>query len=187
MKQRVLLVLLVLIGLVLGFVQERTKVSLNFTIEASQKTTSWNELGFDERGEALKALKLFRPTDYYYNHKPIELYLKLDRVQLVQLKWILLFAWVAIFWMMNVLILRIAFRNKRLISMMNIGYVALLVLGGGVYALAKVTGTLAQGHGVSREIIGATQSLIPAVIVGVGHAVFKTNQSNEKTTRFRSS
>ena len=186
MRRKLLVGALVLVGLAMGFVQERTKVSLNFTIDAAATSQSWDALNVQERKQVLTEYRRFRPSEYYSNHEPIDYYLNYTKSGLSTIKWLLLAIWVAAFWVINFALLRVAFGRTKLTKYLHWGQGLLLVIGGGTFIIAKLTNTLPQGYGVARELLGAAQSMIPAVILGVGYALFQRIDNDEQNSRVKS-
>ena len=183
MKRKALVIGLVVFGLVMGFVQEKTKVSLNFIIDAAAQSTSWDDLDVQNRVQVLNEFRRFRPSEYYSNHEPIEFYLNYSKKQLATMKWLLLGIWVLVFWVINYFLLRVAFGRTMVLSYLHWGQGLLLLIGGATFGLAKATGTMSQGYGVARELIGGVQSMIPAFILGVGYLLFQRIEDDKKNFR----
>jgi hypothetical protein len=179
MKNRVLAFLLVFIGIVFGFFQERVKIETNFILEHAVNIQGYAQMTVPERVTSLQAFRKDHPFDYYFNHEPVELLMRLDEGQLVVLKWIAALA----FLVLNAAIVIKAFSlwtgSKALTKQIVLAYVGFLFVAIAVYGISRLLGHSAEGYGFARKILGALQSPVPLMILIPAYSLLTNSTSNE--------
>lgn len=179
MKNKILALLLVFIGLVFGFFQERVKIETNFILEQAVHVQGYAQMAVSDRMTALQVYRIDHPFDYYFNHEPIEALMRLDIKQLTLLKWFS----ALIFLVINATIVVIAFKlwtgTKKLTRSIVVAYLAFLLLAVAVYGVARLAGHAAEGYGFARKILGALQSPVPLMILIPAYSLLTKHTQNE--------
>ena len=163
---------ILVLAVLLGFVEERSKISLNFTTECASKIEGWDVLTPELRKEALYSCREFRPSDYYSNHEDVVFYQTMELSGLKMLKWLLAVIWIFVFWIVNGWLLKTFFRGNFPLMFLHGTFI---LLGAGVvffFAFGKWTASFGQSYCVARELLGALQSVVPCFILGFGHYLF---------------
>jgi len=164
MKAGVFIGLLVAAALILGFYQERLKISINYVIENGQLISGFFEMNEQQRKEAIEMHRVVAPFDYYHNHTTEEWLYGLSLGQLIKLKWAVTFVFLFVFGLINALIVRLYSGQRKLAIWLIALYVGLIATAFAIYFLGQLSGLDESAYAISRRITGALQSLVPSMI-----------------------
>ncbi|MFZ4784649.1 MAG: hypothetical protein ACOYLH_04165 [Flavobacteriales bacterium] len=164
----------------LGFTQEWIKVALNFHIEKGMTEPGFFEMTPDQRIAILEEIKNDNPFDYYQSHETIDLYAYLSLSQLKALKWVLTLGFVVIFYFLNRWIIDILIHVKILRKWLTYTYIGAFSTALLIYALGVLTGYSDLFYMVSRKMVGALQSPIPAIMTWAGWRLYTDHNSVKK-------
>lgn len=170
MSSRWIIATVVLIGLVAGYFQENVKIAINFTLDCAQYA-GWDSQSIAGRSQQLEAFRVNRPSDYYYNHNPIESLAHLTVGQLKALKWAFSLLLIAFYWILTWIGLRKSYKGKFPVRVLHYGYVGLLVLCATIFAFGKFF-QIAPAYDVAREILGWLQSVVPLLLLVLGYSIY---------------
>jgi|JI10StandDraft_1071094.scaffolds.fasta_scaffold06624_6 hypothetical protein len=157
--------IVILLAIVIGFVQENVKVNINYLIDKGEAIPGFFESNAKVKGEMLEKVKINAPFDYYHNHAKIDFLLSLNHGQLVMLKWIATLVFIVVFMFINASIITWFTEDKLYFKRTLWMYAGFFMLALLIYMAGKFTGTSLQAYGVSREIVGGLQSLVPLMIL----------------------
>lgn len=159
------LMILVLLAILLGFVQENIKVNVNYLLEKGEKIPGFFQVDAKTKTTMLEQVKIDAPFDYYHNHQRQEWLLNLSHTQLSSFKWLITVVFIVVFMTINAWIMKI-FTGEKVFVKRTIGiYVVFFLLAVFIFLLGKITGTSDRAYGVSREIVGGLQSLVPLMLM----------------------
>lgn len=164
MKRKLLIGVVILTGIICGFLQEYVKVNINYTLEAGDKIKGFYEQTVETKKEWLAQVAIDAPFDYYHNHKRIDSLLSLSKSQLSLLKWVVTFIAIMIFLIINVSLIKLITDDRKLIIWFIKLYGVFCLISVAIYIFGKFTNTLAQSYAVSREIAGGLQSMVPTML-----------------------
>ena len=164
MKRRLILIILLLSGLVLGFVQENWKVGVNFVLEQSEAVPGYWNLSPQERSAAVEARRIFSPLDYYYSHDTPRYLFSMERSELTALKWGITGGMILIFLIINASVAFLMTNDRKSVRWMAIGYAYVFGTAFIIYLAGYATGNVATTYGISRKLAGGLQSLIPLML-----------------------
>ncbi len=166
MKYRVAkITAIVFLAIVLGFLQENLKVSINYLLETGDKIPTFFQQDVNTKQSWLEQVRVNAPFDYYHNHRRIEWLYHCSRTQLNILKWIVTVFFVVIFMIINALLISWWTRNKKYFKWTIGLYVVFFAFAFVIYLGGHISGTSMQAYGVSRKIVGGLQSLVPLMIL----------------------
>jgi hypothetical protein len=165
MKAGVFIGLLVAAALILGFYQERLKISINYVIENSQLISGFFEMNEQQRKEAIEMHRVVAPFDYYHNHTTIPWLYRMELHQLAALKWIVTAFFLAAFCAFNIALLKTLQKGPSLTRAVLITYGVLVPFAFMIYLSGRFTGLSIESYAFSRKILGALQSVIPSMII----------------------
>jgi|LauGreDrversion4_2_1035121.scaffolds.fasta_scaffold33911_4 hypothetical protein len=158
-------VILLVIGILLiGFMQERVKVNINFILEKSTNFPNFFNLPAEQRIEVLAPLKKQGNFDYYYSHGNIQFLYTMDLTQLKALKWLITGISVLVHLLINILLLRIF--NCPKIHFKMLYFLSAFIL---MFALSsQLLGTLlnlsSEFYPITRGLMGILQTPILGII-----------------------
>lgn len=179
MKNKSLAILLVVLGIVFGFFQERIKIETNFILEHASKIQGYAQMTSPERVAAIQLFRKDHPFDYYFNHTPIEVLMDLNEGQLFGLKWGLAF----VFLLINAALVLAAFSlwvGSRAFNMPILWvYLGFLILAIAVFGLSRFLGYGLEGYGFARKILGALQSPVPLMLLVPAHSLLTKHTRDE--------
>ncbi len=179
MKNKALAFLLVFVGIVFGFFQERVKIETNFILEQAVNIQGYAQMSGPERVAALQMFRKDHPFDYYFNHEPVEVLMRLDEGQLVVLKWMA----ALVFLVLNAAIVIKAFSlwtgSKNLTRQIVVAYLGFLLVAVAVFTVSRFFGHGTEGYGFARKILGALQSPVPLMILVPAYSLLINTTANE--------
>ncbi len=178
------IIILLLVAVVIGFLQENLKVNINYLLDKGEAIPGFFDTDAAAKKEQLEKVKINAPFDYYHNHRKLESLLMLSHTQLVMLKWGVTVFFVVVFMFINAFVMK-WFTGQTIYFKRTIWlYVLFFLLAFSIYGIGKITGTSVQAYGVSREIVGGLQSLVPLMILIpaswllMHHNTFVRNEKN---------
>lgn len=161
--------------LVLGFLAERVKVSLNFYLEQGSRIEGFFQLPPDRRDAILASAVDQVPYDYYYNHGRLKVYHRMTKRQLTIAKWGFAALLVLVYAGMAWGVVRWLDLTTHLTYIYVVTGVALLLAL--VFFMAmKVLPDPTAPYAVARKLLGFVQSPLPLIIVLFGermHTAFR--------------
>lgn len=155
---------IVVVFVVLGFFQELVKVNVNYVIEQGSLINGFFELSYEQRIEALAASKRNNPFDYYHSHTPINALQWMSLGQLKALKWLLTILFVGVFFLLNRKALSWLIEDKRMNKWLLSTYIISFGTAFLIYGLGYVFGSMDLFYNISRKMVGALQSPVPAMM-----------------------
>jgi hypothetical protein len=164
MKKWLKVVLILLLAVVMGFLQEYVKVNINYHLEQGDRIPSFYERTPEEREQILERQRLSSPLDYYYSHAPLATLSHLSRRNLVLLKWVITVLFTAVFLVLNTSLLFLFTSSRDAVRIMVIAYATLFGLAFLIFLLGMPTQYPLKWYGVSRKLIGGLQSLFPVML-----------------------
>lgn len=164
---------------VLGFTQEWVKVSLNFHIEKGMRVDGFFEKTPVERIAILEEIKNGNPFDYYQSHEVIDWYAYLSLSQLKQLKWGATVFFVTVFFFLNKWIIRALLNEQILNKWLLYTYIGAFSTALVIYGIGVFANHVDLFYMVSRKMVGALQSPIPAIMTWAGWRLYKEQNKYE--------
>jgi hypothetical protein len=165
-------IIVVLSIVVLGFTQEWVKVSLNFHIEKGILINGFFEKTAAERIAILEEVKNDNPFDYYQSHEIIDWYANLSLAQLKKLKWGATVFFVVVFFFLNKWIIRMLLNRSKLNKWLMYTYLGAFSTAFFIYLLGGLLNQLDLFYMVSRKMVGALQSPVPAIMTWAGWRLY---------------
>ena len=165
MKRAISLLMLVLLAVVSGFYQEKLKISINYILDEGSKMPGFFLLSPNEKMEWIEKARVSAPFDYYHNHHTISWLYHFDSKQLSMLKWAVTGFFLLWFLLLNTFLLKALSVPDDLIRYLPWVYGILIAVALLIYALAAFSGFQQSAYTLSRRIMGALQSVIPALII----------------------
>ena len=156
---------LIVLAIVVGSAQEWLKVNINFHLDAALKTQGYDMLNAEQREQAVNALRIDAPYDYYYNHTPISSLSGFDTGGLNRLKWLVTVFFVAVFFILNGGIIWLLYKSGKLLRWLLYLYVIFFMLSFLFYMTGIAIGEREHFYNIARKITGALQSLVPLMLV----------------------
>jgi len=101
-KNKIILFAIGIAMIGLGFYQEQAKVNVNFILEKGAQLPGFFEQTTSTKIQWLSAEKSKSNFDYYYSHSTIQTLYSLNASQLSKLKWIITFASIGVFTILNI-------------------------------------------------------------------------------------
>lgn len=166
---------LILLAIGIGFFQERLKVSINFTIEKGDRIANFYSMSAPQRTAALAEIKTNNPFDYYQSHDSVNVLNYLSRWQLKAFKWVVTVFFVVVFFLLNRLALRWIFDSAILSKWLATTYVVAFLSALIIYFGGFIFGRPDLFYAVSRKMVGALQSPIPAMMNWAGWILYIRN------------
>ena len=170
-------ILVLLLALIFGSFQEKTKISINNILKYSQSVPGYNQLTAAERENKIAEKIALTPRDFYSHQSTIPWFYQLETTNLTKLKWINTFVFAAIHLAFNALILFFLFRDKKIVQLLIGAYTVFFIIAIGMYFIGKITGFAQPGYNVARKIVGALQSQIPVMLFTSGYYLNKKSNT----------
>lgn len=170
---------IVLLCIALGFFLEFVKVNINFTIDEGNEIQGFWQMRFEEREMALHNASRHNPFDYYHSHSRIALLNHLSRPQLKLLKWVVTIVFVVVFYLVNSSMIKRLIKDTRGVKWLRITYIVSFVFAFCIYLVGLPTNNADLFYNVSRKMVGALQSPIPAMMNWAAWRLYDQNK-NEK-------
>lgn len=173
--------ILILIFIVFGFFQEQVKVNVNFILENGGKIEGFYNLGMTERTLLINEAKNKNPFDYYHSHTTIPYFNVLSENGLKIAKWVLTVVFVVIFFFLNIKALSWIIHDGRFKRWLAFTYVISFGAALGIFALGYLFGHHDLFYNISRKMVGALQSPVPAMMNWAGWKLYEQQQGNNET------
>ena len=114
-KNKFILIAIAVVMIALGFYQEQAKVNVNFILEKGAQIPGFFEQNTSTKIQWLSIEKSKSNFEYYYSHSSIETLYSLNASQLSKLKWIITFASIGVFTILNIAALHfLQFQKKEI-------------------------------------------------------------------------
>lgn len=163
-KNKLILVAIAIVMVGLGFYQEQAKVNVNFILEKGAQLPGFFEQNAATKIQWLSTEKSKSNFDYYYSHETIEWLYSFNQSELTKLKWIITFASIASFTLLNILALRFLQFNKKEIQLFLLVEGVCLTLAVLAFILGKITHQNEAVYPAVRGIMGILQSPVLVLI-----------------------
>lgn len=163
-KNKFILIAIAVVMIALGFYQEQAKVNVNFILEKGAQIP-----GFFEQNTSTKILwlsieKSKSNFDYYYSHGAIEALYSLNASQLSKLKWIITFASIGVFTLLNITALYFLQFQKKEIKIFILVEGMCLTFAIAAFMLGKFIHKDELVYPAVRGIMGIVQSPVLVLI-----------------------
>jgi len=171
-KNALLKIAAVLIALAAGFFQEQVKININYQLERGATIPGFFNMNAGERLQAVKEDRDLLAFDYYYNHGRLPWLYQFSQPNLVRLKWIFTLVFVLVFFFVNRWVLLLFCKGRLYHGLLTWTYTVAFALALLIYAVGRFAGSAEQTYTLSRHIVGALQSVVPAVLMYI-HFLFE--------------
>jgi len=165
MKRTFKLSALLILAFSVGFYQEKVKISVNYLIEYGSVISGFDTMTATERAQAIDQQRIHAPFDYYHNHSTADWLFRFTIRELTVLKWIITGCSLMVFAFLNLTILKVVQSTFSLTRFLILTYLVLVLFSFGIYAIGIAVHSVEEAYAFSRKIIGALQSIIPAMII----------------------
>jgi len=165
MKRGLILLALVMLALLSGFYQERVKISINYILDQGSQIPGFFNLPPAEKQVRIEQARVSAPFDYYHNHKTITFLYRFDARQLSVMKWMVTGIFMGWFLVLNLFLLHTLRSNNAVIRSLPRLYLFFALFSLGVFAVGVAGFQKEKCYAVSREIMGALQSIVPVLII----------------------
>jgi hypothetical protein len=172
MKRAIALLMWILIAVVSGFYQEKLKISINYILEQGAKMPGFDSLSPEVKMKYIERARVDAPFDYYHNHRTISWLYELNAKQLSFLKWGVTGFFLIWFLSLNALLLSALSVHKDVLRFLPLIYGALVILCLVLFASGAIAGFQQIAYTLIRKIMGALQSVIPALIIWPAAEIF---------------
>lgn len=168
------------ITITVGFLVEWIKINVNFSIEQGGAYPGFFELAPEQRAAVLEQIKSGNPYDYYHSHHSISALNYLSLNQLKSLKWIQTVVFVAVFFIINAWMVRRIVIDARATKWLLITYISAFIFALLIYLVGLPSNAPHLFYNVSRKMIGALQSPIPAMMNWAAWKLYNHQNGNTK-------
>ncbi len=165
MKRGLILLALVVLAMLSGFYQEKVKISINYILDQGSQITGFYNLPPEEKQARIEQARVNAPFDYYHNHKTISSLYRFDARQLSVMKWVVTGIFMGWFLLLNLSLLHTLQANAAVIHALPRLYLFVALFSLGVFAVGVAGFQKEKCYAVSREIMGALQSIVPVLII----------------------
>jgi len=148
----------------LGFFQEQAKVNVNFILEKGAQIPGFFDQDTSTKLEMLGAEKSKSNFDYYYSHDSIDWLYSFSQSELSKLKWIITFASIATFTLLNILALKFLEFNKKEIKIFLLVEGICIALAIATFVFGKLIHQSEAVYPAVRGIMGIVQSPVLVLI-----------------------
>ena len=163
-KNKFILVAIAVAMIGLGFYQEQAKVNVNFILEKGAQLPGFYEQNTATKIQWLSAEKSKSNFDYYYSHSAIETLYSLNASQLSKLKWIITFASIGVFTLLNITALYfLQFQKKEIVIFILVEGIC-LAFAIAAFLLGKFIHKDELVYPAVRGIMGIVQSPVLVLI-----------------------
>ena len=167
---------IIVLCIVLGFFLEFVKVNINFTLDEGAQIQGFWEMDFQGREMALYNASRHNPFDYYHSHTRIGFLNHLSQTQLKLLKWIVTIVFVVVFYLVNASMIRKLIHDDRGVKWLRITYMVSFAFAFFIYLIGLPTSNADLFYNVSRKMVGALQSPIPAMMNWAAWRLYEQNK-----------
>jgi len=163
-KNKFILVAIAVVMIALGFYQEQAKVSVNFILEKGGQIPGFFNQNTATKIDLLSAEKSKSTFDYYYSHETIKALYSFNQEELTKLKWVITFASIASFTLLNILALYFLQFNKKEIQLFLLVEGVCLTLAIATFIFGKLIHANEAVYPAVRGIMGIVQSPVLVLI-----------------------
>ena len=165
MKRGLILLALVVLAMLSGFYQEKVKISINYILDQGSQIPGFYNLSPVEKQAQIEQARVNAPFDYYHNHKTISFLYRFDARQLSVMKWVVTGVFMGWFLLLNLSLLNTLRANTAVIHALPRLYLVVALFSLAVFAIGVVGFQKEKCYAVSREVMGALQSIVPVLII----------------------
>jgi hypothetical protein len=165
MKRGLILLVLVALAMFSGFYQEKVKISINYILDQGAQMPGFFNLSPAEKQVRIEQARVNAPFDYYHNHKTISFLYRFDARQLSVMKWVVTGVFMGWFLLLNLSLLHTLRANSAVVSALPRLYLVVALFSLAVFALGIAGFQKEKCYAVSREIMGALQSIVPVLLI----------------------
>lgn len=148
----------------MGLFQEQAKVNVNFILEKGAQIPGFFNQNTETKIDLLTAEKRKSNFDYYYSHATIRVLYSFNQGELSKLKWVITFASIASFTLLNILALYFLQFNKKEMQLFLLVEGVCLILAALAFILGKITHQNEAVYPAVRGIMGILQSPVLVLI-----------------------
>jgi hypothetical protein len=163
-RNKIVLVAIAFVMIALGFFQEQAKVNVNFILEKGAQIPGFFDQDTSTKLEMLGAEKSKSNFDYYYSHDSIDWLYSFSQSELSKLKWIITFASIATFTLLNILALKFLEFNKKEIKIFLLVEGICIALAIATFVFGKLIHQSEAVYPAVRGIMGIVQSPVLVLI-----------------------
>ena len=163
-RNKIILVAIAFVMIALGFFQEQAKVNVNFILEKGAQIPGFFDQDTSTKLEMLGAEKSKSNFDYYYSHDSIDWLYSFSQSELSKLKWIITFASIATFTLLNILALKFLEFNKKEIKIFLLVEGICIALAIATFVFGKLIHQSEAVYPAVRGIMGIVQSPVLVLI-----------------------
>lgn len=163
-KNKFILIAIAVVMIALGFYQEQAKVNVNFILEKGAQIPGFFDQTTSTKIQWLSVEKSKSNFDYYYSHSSIETLYSLNASQLNKLKWIITFASIAVFTLLNIAALYFLQFQKKEIKIFILVEGLCVALAVTTFMLGKFIHKDELVYPAVRGIMGIVQSPVLVLI-----------------------
>jgi hypothetical protein len=179
MKRTLLVIVVVIIALVSGFYQEKIKISVNYLLERGDQIPGYYEASPEQRQQWVEQTRLDTPFDYYHNHQTVSWLYSCNRSELNILKWGITFFFMGWFFVINwvlLLALNVRLTTERVLIW---AYLAMSIIAFLLFAAGRGGSLEVHTYALSRKILGALQSIVPAMIIWPASVLWQQTKTSK--------
>jgi hypothetical protein len=165
MKRGLILLALVVLAMLSGFYQEKVKISINYILDQGSQIPGFYNLSPVEKQAQIEQARVNAPFDYYHNHNTISFLYRFDARQLSVMKWVVTGVFMGWFLLLNLSLLHTLRANTAVIHALPRLYLVVALFSLAVFAVGVVGFQKEKCYAVSREVMGALQSIVPVLII----------------------
>lgn len=157
--------------LVLGFVQERAKVSLNYYLEQHAGVPGFFDWPPDRRDAWVEEHRPDAPYDYYYNHGSVSFYDHMSLRHLQMLKWAYAGGFILLNYLLAVWLCRRVMGKSKVGTIapvpipIYIVYLVAMLVSGFFFGLNAGGWAPEASYAIARKLLGFMHSPLPAFLV----------------------
>jgi hypothetical protein len=163
--RKAIAILLVGLGVLIGFPMEKGKISINYLIEFASVRTEYDSLTARERQSTVEASKNPTAPDYYYSHQTPEFLFGFSHRGLRIAKWVLAILAIVFFSALNLTVIWLWFGQKDFVRWVALGLFAIGGLSFGIFALGALFPDSKGFYAMARELLGGIQSVVPLMLM----------------------
>ncbi len=163
-KNKFILVAIAIAMIAMGLFQEQAKVNVNFILEKGAQIPGFFNQNTETKIDLLTAEKRKSNFDYYYSHATIRVLYSFNQGELSKLKWVITFASIASFTLLNILALYFLQFNKKEMQLFLLVEGVCLILAALAFILGKITHQNEAVYPAVRGIMGILQSPVLVLI-----------------------
>lgn len=178
-KKRLSLIIVIVVAVLFGIVQEKIKLGLNNTLKRAELIQNYDQLSIEERKVESKKLESKELPSYFSSQSGIDYLYRLELGTLKNLKWFFALIFISIFLVINASLLFLAFESKYLLKILLYTYLIFTLIAFSFYFAGSYVGEAKSGYGVGRKILGSLQSLIPTMILFPAFLIHQHTNKND--------